>query len=199
MDRGAWWATVQRVTKSQTQLKQLSTHACTPPQGPQQIQRPAFPRFGGLPREAEVAVAHSRSKDTDSWDPRKTLFCILWLGHSIVVPFFLFFFVIVVVFNVIIISIKVWGFFFFFFWPLFLFLLYISTATLAFWFSVGFFCLCFLFWFTVVVTLCVCVCVCMCKLYLNFDFLWFFYFHHFCLFCLLYYSVGLQQWLCFLF
>ena len=27
MDRGAWWATVRRVTQSQTQLKQLSTHA----------------------------------------------------------------------------------------------------------------------------------------------------------------------------
>ena len=26
MDRGAWWATVQRVTNSQTQLKQLSTY-----------------------------------------------------------------------------------------------------------------------------------------------------------------------------
>ena len=26
MDRGAWWATVLRVTKSQTQLKQLSMH-----------------------------------------------------------------------------------------------------------------------------------------------------------------------------
>ena len=26
MDRGAWWATVHRVTKSQTQLKWLSTH-----------------------------------------------------------------------------------------------------------------------------------------------------------------------------
>ena len=26
MDRGAWWATVQRVTKSRTQLKQLSVH-----------------------------------------------------------------------------------------------------------------------------------------------------------------------------
>ena len=26
MDRGGWWATVYRVTKSQTQLKQLSTH-----------------------------------------------------------------------------------------------------------------------------------------------------------------------------
>ena len=26
MDRGAWWATVHGVAKSQTQLKQLSTH-----------------------------------------------------------------------------------------------------------------------------------------------------------------------------
>ena len=29
MDRGAWWATVHRVAKSQTRLKQLSTHART--------------------------------------------------------------------------------------------------------------------------------------------------------------------------
>ena len=28
MDRGAWWATVHGVTKSQTQLKRLSTHIC---------------------------------------------------------------------------------------------------------------------------------------------------------------------------
>ena len=28
MDRGAWWATVQRVSKSGTQLKWLSMHAC---------------------------------------------------------------------------------------------------------------------------------------------------------------------------
>ena len=27
MDRGAWWSIVHRVTKSQTQLKRLSTHA----------------------------------------------------------------------------------------------------------------------------------------------------------------------------
>ena len=27
MDRGAWWATVHRVAKSQTRLKRLSTHA----------------------------------------------------------------------------------------------------------------------------------------------------------------------------
>ena len=29
MDRGAWQATVYEVAKSQTRLKQLSTHACT--------------------------------------------------------------------------------------------------------------------------------------------------------------------------
>ena len=28
MDKDAWWATVHRVTKSWTQLKQLSTHTC---------------------------------------------------------------------------------------------------------------------------------------------------------------------------
>ena len=30
MDRGAWWVTVHEVAKSQTQLKQQSTKACTP-------------------------------------------------------------------------------------------------------------------------------------------------------------------------
>ena len=29
MDRGAWWATVHRMAKSWTQLKQLSTHTRT--------------------------------------------------------------------------------------------------------------------------------------------------------------------------
>ena len=29
MDRGAWWATVPRVTKSWTRLKQLNKHKCT--------------------------------------------------------------------------------------------------------------------------------------------------------------------------
>ena len=29
VDRGAWWATVHRVTKSQTQLKQLSMYTLT--------------------------------------------------------------------------------------------------------------------------------------------------------------------------
>ena len=29
VDRGAWWATVHRVTKGQTWLKRLSTHLCT--------------------------------------------------------------------------------------------------------------------------------------------------------------------------
>ena len=28
LDRGAWWAAVHRVAKSQTELKQLSTHTC---------------------------------------------------------------------------------------------------------------------------------------------------------------------------
>ena len=28
MDRGVWWATVHRVAKSRTRLKQLSTHSC---------------------------------------------------------------------------------------------------------------------------------------------------------------------------
>ena len=28
MDRGAWWATIHGVAKSQTQLKRLSMHAC---------------------------------------------------------------------------------------------------------------------------------------------------------------------------
>ena len=28
MDRGAWWATVHKVTQSWTQLKQLSIHVC---------------------------------------------------------------------------------------------------------------------------------------------------------------------------
>ena len=28
MDRGSWWATVHRVAKSQTRLKQLSMHTC---------------------------------------------------------------------------------------------------------------------------------------------------------------------------
>ena len=30
MDRGAWWVTVHEVAKSQTQLKQQNTKACTP-------------------------------------------------------------------------------------------------------------------------------------------------------------------------
>ena len=29
MDRSTWWATVHRAAKSQTQLKQFSTHMCT--------------------------------------------------------------------------------------------------------------------------------------------------------------------------
>ena len=34
MDRGARWATVHSIAKSQTQLKRLSTHACNAVEGP---------------------------------------------------------------------------------------------------------------------------------------------------------------------
>ena len=37
MERGAWWATVHRVTKSQTGLKRLSAHACKQEQTIQEI------------------------------------------------------------------------------------------------------------------------------------------------------------------
>ena len=30
MERGAWWAIIHKVTKSQTRLKQLSMHTCIP-------------------------------------------------------------------------------------------------------------------------------------------------------------------------
>ena len=33
LDRGAWWAIVHGVTKSQTQLKQLRSHICPDHQG----------------------------------------------------------------------------------------------------------------------------------------------------------------------
>ena len=38
-DRGAWWATVCRVSHSLTQLKQLSTHASHPPHEAQETER----------------------------------------------------------------------------------------------------------------------------------------------------------------
>ena len=38
MDRGGWWATVHRVARSRTQLKQLSMHACAfMPQNPDKL------------------------------------------------------------------------------------------------------------------------------------------------------------------
>ena len=43
MDRGAWWATVHGVAKSQTRLKLLSTHACTDI---------CYKVWGGYPRTA---------------------------------------------------------------------------------------------------------------------------------------------------
>ena len=42
MDRGAWWATVHRVAKSQTGLKRLSTHTCIHIH----IPRPLLPTIG---------------------------------------------------------------------------------------------------------------------------------------------------------
>ena len=99
---------MQRVTESPTQPKQLSTHACPSPQGPQQARRPAFPGLQALlGRQRRALTAGARTLTVETL--RKHYF-VFDLGHSIVVPF-LFSSVIVVVFNVIIISIKVLGFF----------------------------------------------------------------------------------------
>ena len=51
MDRGAWWATVHGVTNSQTQLKQLSTHA--PGLWPVAAEGVSL-----LPQRARLSVAH---------------------------------------------------------------------------------------------------------------------------------------------
>ena len=52
MDRGAWWATVRRFTKSWTQLKQLGTHA-------------------GPHSDCAVSVGHrgNLGADEDTWGP----------------------------------------------------------------------------------------------------------------------------------
>ena len=60
MDRGAWWATVQRVAKSQTGLKRLSMHkllwvlGCNPPGASEKLHR-TYPRTVLL-REDKVGV-----------------------------------------------------------------------------------------------------------------------------------------------
>ena len=43
MDRGTWWATVHGVAKSQTRLKQLSTHPCSSLSGVWYLQDPSSP------------------------------------------------------------------------------------------------------------------------------------------------------------
>ena len=53
MDRGAWQPTVHRVTKSQTQLKRLSTFACmvtqlSCQQGCHEIQKSTYALNGGI-------------------------------------------------------------------------------------------------------------------------------------------------------
>ena len=64
MDRGAWWATVHGVTKSQAQLKQHSTHACMGERGGEQNQQHAPMGFTGLQRHAFEA---------ESWQARLSL------------------------------------------------------------------------------------------------------------------------------
>ena len=39
LDRGAWWATVHRVTKSRTRLKQLNTHSYIFYQGNKELKK----------------------------------------------------------------------------------------------------------------------------------------------------------------
>ena len=62
MYRGAWWLTVQRVAKSQTQLKQLSMHAydllCRA-QGPSQ----SFLKPPGFPHCPRAAMERLRRRD----------------------------------------------------------------------------------------------------------------------------------------
>ena len=61
MDRGTWWATVHRVAKSQTRLKQLSMHTCTLQTANQHIdilaqnvkKRPSLPWSGSLGQQME--------------------------------------------------------------------------------------------------------------------------------------------------
>ena len=54
MDRGAWWATVCGVTKSQTQLKQLSTHTHTSCQNQKRLQQLSKCRSRDSPGEESL-------------------------------------------------------------------------------------------------------------------------------------------------
>ena len=61
VDRGAWWAAVHEVTQSQTQLKQLSKHACTGEGNGNPLQCSCLenPRDGGAWWAAVYGVAES--------------------------------------------------------------------------------------------------------------------------------------------
>ena len=74
MDRGAWRATVHKVAKSQTRLKQLSNAACT--QSPSNLNRSAYPQqqtgcHGGrrcIQRsESSCCLGKESSHYWDSW------------------------------------------------------------------------------------------------------------------------------------
>ena len=74
MDRGAWWATVHRVTQSWTQLKRLSTHAymyicvcsvvqpCLTPCDPMDCSLPDSPVHGIFQARTLESVAISSSR-----------------------------------------------------------------------------------------------------------------------------------------
>ena len=61
MDRGAWWAAVQRVAQSQTLLKRLSMHACIGERNGNPLQYSCLenPRDGGAWWAAVYGVAQS--------------------------------------------------------------------------------------------------------------------------------------------
>ena len=63
MDRGAWWAAVQRVAQSQTRLKRLSMHACIGEGNATHSSIPAWrirgtQEPGGLPSMGSHRVEH---------------------------------------------------------------------------------------------------------------------------------------------
>ena len=59
MDRGAWWATVHRVAKSQIWLKRLSTHAQGEFLGLSLLQKELCPDFGGVNHPAATLQSWS--------------------------------------------------------------------------------------------------------------------------------------------
>ena len=63
MDRIAWWAAVHSVAQSQTQLKQLSMHACIGEGNGNLLQYSCLenPRDGGAWWAAAYGVAQSRT------------------------------------------------------------------------------------------------------------------------------------------